>query len=82
MFARLEKINPEERQNRFYVMSVTKTLFGEWCLIREWGRIGSTGGQRKVDYTNSEKEAVAALHKLSEDKCRRGYHKREMRHAS
>ena len=46
MFVRLEKINAEERQRRFYVMNVSRTLFGDWCLIREWGRIGSKGGQR------------------------------------
>lgn len=73
MFVRLEKINPTERQQRFYVMTVTRTLFGEWCLIREWGRIGSAGGQRKVDYTQTQEEAETALAKLSAQKCRRGY---------
>lgn len=51
MFVRLEKICPEKRQRRFYAMSVARTLFGEWCLVREWGRIGTAGGQRMVDYT-------------------------------
>lgn len=76
MFVRLEKINPAERQMRFYVMNVTQTLFGEWCLIREWGRIGSAGGQRMVDYTGTKEEAETALGKLSVQKCRRGYHRR------
>lgn len=73
MFIRLEKINAEKRQRRFYVMNVTRTLFGEWCLIREWGRIGSAGGQRMIDYTDTEGEAEAALDRLFIQKCRRGY---------
>lgn len=81
MHIRLEKIFPEKRQHRFYVMQVTRTLFGEWCLIREWGRIGSAGGQRMVDYTASKAEAEAALGKLSDQKCRRGYQLRETQHA-
>lgn len=82
MFVRLEKINPAERQKRFYVMNVAQTLFGEWCLIREWGRIGSAGGQRMIDYTETKEEAEAALNKLSAPKCRRGYHERETYHVT
>lgn len=81
MQIRLEKIDPAKRQHRFYVMYVTRTLFGEWCLIREWGRIGSRGGQRMADYTDSKEEAETALTKLSNQKCRRGYYLCEMRHA-
>ena len=82
MQIRLEKIIPEKRQCRFYVMNVTRTLFGEWCLIREWGRIGSTGGQSMTDYTDSKEEAETALTKLSDQKCRRGYHLCEIQSTS
>lgn len=75
MFVRLEKINPEERQKRFYVMSVTRNLFGEWCLIREWGRIGAAGGQSKTEYAQSKNEAEKALNKRLLEKIRRGYQK-------
>lgn len=81
MMVWLEKINSEERQYRFYVMNITQTLFGEWCLIREWGRIGSAGGQRMVDYKDTKKEAEVALAILAAQKCRRGYHQRETQHA-
>lgn len=81
MQIRLEKINPERRQRRFYVMRIARTLFGEWCLIREWGRIGSAGGQSMTDYATSKEEAKAALTKLSDQKCRRGYHLCEMQQA-
>jgi len=45
MYLRLEKINPARNHRRWYVLSVQPTLFGEWALIREWGRIGNNGGE-------------------------------------
>ncbi len=81
MQIRLEKIDPAKRQHRFYVMYVTRTLFDEWCLIREWGRIGSRGGQRMADYVASKADAEAALNKLSSQKCRREYHLCKLPHA-
>jgi predicted DNA-binding WGR domain protein len=37
----LECRQPLANKNRFYAMHVTKTLFGEWAVIREWGRNGA-----------------------------------------
>jgi predicted DNA-binding WGR domain protein len=31
----------------FYAMHLTQTLFGEWALVAEWGRIGSPGTVRE-----------------------------------
>ena len=73
MDIRLEKINPFKRQRRFYALGISQTLFGDWCLIREWGRIGSAGGQTKVDYLGSKQAAEAAMKRLKTAKNRRGY---------
>ncbi len=73
MMVRLEKINPFKRQRRFYELNTGQTLFGEWCLTREWGRIGAAGGQKKVDYLASEVEAELALARIKGAKNRRGY---------
>ncbi len=73
MLTRLEKINPGRRQKRFDLLQVTQTLFGEWGLIREWGRIGMAGGQRKVEYHATHADAVAALTGVKTAKLRRGY---------
>ncbi len=70
---RLEKINPFKRQRRFYELRTGRTLFGEWCLTRKWGRIGAAGGQTKVDYLASENEAKRALFEIKRAKNRRGY---------
>jgi len=37
--------------HRYYRLDVQPDLFGAWCFIREWGRIGQRGGQsRTVPY--------------------------------
>jgi predicted DNA-binding WGR domain protein len=69
----LEKINPFMRQRRFYTLTVAHNLLGEWCLIREWGRIGSSGGQQSTQYFPSEREAYSALKVLKRAKNGRGY---------
>ena len=39
----LEKRQPAQKMARFYRMAVMPNLFGEWTLLREWGRIGQGG---------------------------------------
>jgi predicted DNA-binding WGR domain protein len=57
---------------RFYVLDVQADLFGAWCLIREWGRIGRPGQLRHVPYP-TEDEAKEALARQRRAKERRGY---------
>ncbi len=73
MQVRLEKINPARRERRFYALAIVRTLFGEWCLLREWGRIGAAGGQRLAEYLPTRDAAETALQKLKMAKNRRGY---------
>lgn len=70
---RLEKINHMKRQKRFYELTVSQTLFGEWCLLREWGRLGASGGQQMREYFETYLDALRALQKLKQEKNRRGY---------
>jgi hypothetical protein len=44
---------------RFYLLDVQPDLFGQWCFIREWGRIGRSGQLRNAPYP-TEGEAHAA----------------------
>lgn len=73
MLIRLEKINPGRHQRLFYVLRVTQTLFGEWCVIHEWGRIGRKGGQQRVEYLDSEASAHAVCFAQKANKLRKGY---------
>ena len=58
--------------HRLYAVQIARTLFDEWALIAEWGRIGSSG---KVRHQAFQTEALAqtALEKRVRTKTRRGY---------
>ena len=42
----LERVDRARNMNRYYVLSVTPSLFGDTTLVREWGRKGQGGQQR------------------------------------
>ena len=68
----LEKREPAKNLARFYSLVVLPTLFGEWSLQREWGRIGQAGKVRSLHFPSQE-EATQALLELEAAKRRRGY---------
>jgi len=68
----LSRSEPPRNVNRFYLVNVTQTLFGEWTVMREWGRIGSPGTLRLHTFTRQH-EAQKAQRKSIERKLRRGY---------
>ena len=68
----LHRIDPARNMARFYRMSSTRSLFGDICLVREWGRIGMPGRIR-IDLYKAVEEAVAAREALSRVKLQRGY---------
>ena len=75
----LYRIDQAKRMHRFYRLDVQPDLFGQWCLMREWGRIGSTGQTRSVPFLSPE-AAAAALDKQRRTKERRGYKHTETFH--
>ncbi len=58
--------------HRYYRLDVQPDLFGAWCCIREWGRIGSAGQTRAVPYSKSSKAKIAR-HRQCRKKERLGY---------
>jgi predicted DNA-binding WGR domain protein len=68
----LHRIDSAKDMNRFYRLDVQRDLFGEWCFIREWGRIGRSGQVRQTPYPTPV-EAVAALARQQRAKESRGY---------
>jgi predicted DNA-binding WGR domain protein len=60
--------------HRFYSLDAQRDLFGQWCLMREWRRIGSTGQVRSAPFPTPQ-EADAALNAQRRGKERRGYSK-------
>ncbi len=68
---------PGRNMWRFYAMRVERDLFSEWCLVREWGRIGSPGRVKK-DWFHGAGQALDALAKLAKAKQSRGYSASEL----
>jgi predicted DNA-binding WGR domain protein len=60
----LTRIDHERRMAHFYVLDVQPDLFGEWCFVREWGRIGRSGQMRSVPYP-TENEARTPRSRVS-----------------
>ncbi|MBS3964093.1 MAG: WGR domain-containing protein [Methylomonas sp.] len=70
--AYLERHNSLENMHRFYQITVSPGVFGDWSLVREWGRKGSPGTVKK-DWYLFEEEAVDAGQQIMEAKRRKGY---------
>lgn len=69
---RLEKHAPEKNQYRFYRLDMQPTLFGEWSVVREWGRIGRKGRVVTDTFLTFE-QASESLGQKAVEKRRRGY---------
>ncbi|MDK1492859.1 WGR domain-containing protein [Sinorhizobium sp. 7-81] len=68
----VERTDPSRNMARYYAMSIEPTLFGDACLTRRWGRIGSTG-QQKTHHFDREEDAVRLFLDLLRQKRKRGY---------
>ncbi len=68
----LHRIDPEQGIRRFYALMIERDLFGTIRLVRNWGRIGTTG-QELVEIHADEIAAGQALEALAQVKRRRGY---------
>ena len=68
----LTRADPAKNLHRFYRLDIQPDLFGAWCFIREWGRIGSAGQVRTLPFPTPA-EAQAALNKQRRAKERKGY---------
>jgi predicted DNA-binding WGR domain protein len=69
---KLTRSDPRQNMHRFYALQLTTTLFGEWALLAEWGRIGSAGRLQERVFPSREL-AQAALGRRQSAKMRRGY---------
>ena len=68
----LRRIDPDKNMARFYEVNVSPTLFGEWAVVRRWGRIGSVGRELEVWYPEAA-SASSTVQRLVAAKRRRGY---------
>lgn len=68
----LTKTESDANMHRFYRMDIVQGLFGDWGLLRNWGRIGSSG-QVRTDWFETEEAAKDAWLTLHMQKAKRGY---------
>ncbi|MFG1428882.1 WGR domain-containing protein [Roseixanthobacter glucoisosaccharinicivorans] len=68
----LRRIDAARNMRRFYLLSIQPTLFGGAALVRNWGRIG-TSGQTMMQTFDDSAKAGEAFGKLERTKRRRGY---------
>ena len=68
----LHRIDPDRHVARYYSLMIERDLFGTVRLVRNWGRIGTTG-QEKAEEFDSEDEAGKALETLAQAMRRQGY---------
>lgn len=71
----IERRDAGRNMARFYALSIEETLFGQTCLVRRWGRIGTMG--RTVQHSfDDEGKAVELFLELLRAKRMRGYRPR------
>ena len=68
----LYRIDMSRNMHRFYHLDIQPDLFGNCCLIREWGRMRRPDQVRSIPYSTRD-EAHYAFHEQRETKERRGY---------
>lgn len=68
----LDRSDPARNMDRFYVLAIEPTLFGDVALVREWGRRGCSG-RRRLDIYGDQQTAAEALQDWLLRKIRRGY---------
>ncbi|MCR6481068.1 WGR domain-containing protein [Variovorax sp. ZS18.2.2] len=59
--------------HRYYEARVCRDLFGQWEILRTWGRIGSALGRTLRDPQPGEQACDAELEKISLRRQQRGY---------
>jgi predicted DNA-binding WGR domain protein len=68
----LTRTDPAKNLYRFYAVSVAPTLFGEWALVREYGRIGSPGTVTTTSFAQQQ-EAEKAERRAIKRRLAHGY---------
>ena len=70
--AGLRRFDAARNMARFYAMAVQPTLFGQWAVVRRWGRI-NTDGSRAETWFEELPDAIACAQTHTTAKLRRGY---------
>jgi predicted DNA-binding WGR domain protein len=72
-----EKVVPEENVYRYYLLSLEQNLWGEWELIRRWGRIGQRPTRALLQVVESPDAVEDIAARIDLVRRKRGYVRRE-----
>ncbi len=70
---RFERIEPAKNMRRFYMLAWQQTLFGEWVVVRRYGRKGQAGRQISITPFASLEAAWPLIRTLVKTRLRHGY---------
>jgi predicted DNA-binding WGR domain protein len=70
---RFIKVDPDQSQYRWYTISWGPTLFGNWAVVRSWGRIGTDWAQCKSEVFEDDDVARAEAEAQTRKRLKRGY---------
>lgn len=72
-----EKVLPEENVYRYYLLILEQNLWGEWELIRRWGRIGQGATRALLQVVDSPAAAEQLAAGIDRVRQKRGYVRRD-----
>jgi predicted DNA-binding WGR domain protein len=61
------------REGRYYLAWAGQDLFGQWCVTRVWGGIGTERGRLTVEPRPGQAECLAELASIERRRAKRGY---------
>ena len=68
----LVRIDESRNMARFYQLSVEPSLFGDYSVVRNWGRLGTRGRSRTALFCD-QKSALLHFLDITKEKKSRGY---------
>jgi predicted DNA-binding WGR domain protein len=72
LIAALAKVDAASNTNCYYDIEISRDLFGEWAVVRKWGRVGANPRQKR-DACVSKEAAQELAQKIRALKERKGY---------
>lgn len=68
-----QSINPAANRYRYFVLHVDEDLWGNPCVVRRWGRIGSENLRERYVWPASEAELERWVRRICNDRSDHGY---------
>jgi WGR domain len=62
-----------QRETRYYKAAITQDLFGNWIILRAWGRVKSRLGRTLALPVASYEDALTQLEQIHKKRLGRGY---------